>query len=106
MDSFKPKKILGTLFIALCVVLLLFTYLDQPTGPGEEVIGNATRILYITPKFGNPYTEFTVSLSDGSIVTAEGMPNLPIKKNAKVLLLKRSKTISGGNSYAFEEYME
>ena len=106
MESFKPKKVLGTLFVVLCVALLLFTYLDQPTGPSEKVTGNATRILYITPKLGNPYTEFTVSLNDGSIVTAEGLPNLPIKKNAKVILLKRAKMISGGSSYVFEEYIE
>ena len=106
MDSFKSKTTIGTLFVILCVVLVLFTYLDQPTGPGEEVTGEATRILYITPKLEAPFTEFTVILSNGDIVTAEGPPNLPIKKNSKVVLLKRAKMISGGDSYAFEKYLK
>ena len=106
MDSIKLKIGIGALFVILCVAILLFTYLDQPTGPGEEVTGKATRILYITPKLETPFTEFTVVLNGGSIVTAEGPPNLPVKRNAKVVLLKRAKMISGGDSYSFEKYLE
>ena len=106
MASISGKPTVGAIFIILCLLLVGFVYLDQPYGPGEEVIGNATQILYINPKMESPYTRLSVALGNGEKVEAEGPPNIPIRNNENVVLVKRAKRITGAPSYRFDRYLE
>jgi hypothetical protein len=106
MESLSSKSVVGTLFVIFCVLLVLLVYVDKPYGAGEEVIGKATQILYINPKLESPYTRLTVALGDGVVVEAEGPPNIPIKNNEDVVLVKRAKRITGADSYRFDRYLE
>lgn len=106
MESLSQKSAVGTLFVIFCVLLVLFVYVDKPYGVGEEVIGKATQILYINPKLESPYTRLTVSLGNGVVVEAEGPPNIVIKNNENVVLVKRAKRITGADSYRFDRYLE
>ena len=100
------KFTVGAFFVILCLLLVIFVYLDQPYGPGEEVIGNATQILYINPKMESPYTRLLVTIGNGEEVEAEGAPNIPIRNNENVVLMKRAKRITGTPSYRFDRYLE
>ena len=106
MESMSGKSTLGAIFVVLCLLLVVFVYLDQPYGPGEEVIGSATQILYINPKMESPYTRLIVALGNGEEVEAEGPPNIPIRNNENVVLVKRDKRITGAPSYRFDRYLE
>jgi len=106
MGSVTTKFTVGTIFVVFCVLLVLFVYLDQPYGAGEEVIGNATQVLYINPKMESPYTRLTVALGNGEVIEAEGPPNIPIRKNKDVVLTKRAMRITGAASYRFDRYLE
>ena len=105
MGSVTTKSTVGTIFVVFCLLLVLFVYLDQPYGAGEEIIGNATQVLYINPKMVSPYTRLTVALGNGDVVEAEGPPNIPIRKNEDVVLTKRDKRITGAASYRFNRYL-
>lgn len=83
---------------------LLFANVNQPSGEGVPVHGTTTQVLYIIPRLGGPYTSFTVRLDNGEVVKAEGPPNLPIKQDAKVVLVIRDRALAGNPVYEFDRY--
>ncbi len=100
----KKRTIIALSGVVLVIAALLFTDLNHPSGEGVLVHGTTTQVLYIIPRLGNSYTSFTVKLDNGEMVKAEGPPNLPVKRGAGVVLLRRSRVITGSPVYEFDGY--
>jgi hypothetical protein len=90
--------------LALLLTLIVFVFFNVPAGKGESVQGVLIQGLYINPRLEPPYTRLKVRLNNNAVVEATGPPNIQIRNNEAIVIIKQKRLLTSADVFKFSHY--